>query len=145
MQAAATGVAATSVAVSAAAVSEIERDERSEGLWRATVLAINGRKRMLGAFLEESRFVGITPDSLVLAMDDLHRAVVEEKENLALLVGEAMAAFGRPLSLACVPLAEAADAPPTVAPADVGPLIDRAIEFFEGDVLGQPRAERTDG
>ena len=43
------------------------------------------RKRMLGAFLEESRVHrGSRGSTLVIAMDDLHRAVVEEKENRAL-------------------------------------------------------------
>ena len=47
------------------------------------IAAVNGRKRMLGAFLQACRFDGATDTHVVLAMDDLHRAVVDEKENRA--------------------------------------------------------------
>jgi hypothetical protein len=103
---------------------------------------------MLGAFLEESRFVGLAGTGLVIAMDDLHRAVVEEKENRTLLLDEAVAVFGRALELRCVPLdqAPAAVASAPAPPADLEPMIDRTIAWFEGDVLegGTPR-ERNGG
>jgi DNA polymerase-3 subunit gamma/tau len=116
--------------------------------WAATVAAVNQRKRMLGAFLEESRFLGAADDALTLAMDDLHRAVVEEKDNRAILAEAARRAFGRPVVVRCVPLDAAGIGPRRPAASeDVAPLIEKAIAFFEGDVLERPArpGERTDG
>ena len=100
---------------------------------------------MLGAFLEESRFLGLAGGALVLAMDDLHRAVVEEAENRALLLAEIRTAFGRPIELRCAPLAEAGLAAPQ--PLDFRPMIDQAIAWFQGDPIERPsgRSERTSG
>ena len=113
--------------------------------WLEVVAAINQKKRMLGAFLEECRFLGLGAGDLALATDDLHRAVVEEKENRALVVGEAGRVFGRPLELRLVPLAEAGLGPPQ--PADYRPLVDQAIAWFQGDPIERsaPRPERTTG
>jgi len=91
--------------------------------------------------------MGLDGERLVLAMDDLHRAVVEEKENRALIAGEIGRAFGRALELRCVP---PEGAPPTVRPAsleDVRPMIDQAIAWFQGDIIerGGRRTERSGG
>jgi hypothetical protein len=95
---------------------------------------------MLGAFLEESRFVGLAEDAVVVAMDDLHRTVVEEKENRALIVVELERAFGRKVALRCAPLEAGA---PRRRPAveDVAPMVERAIEFFQGEAV-EPRSRR---
>ena len=123
---------------------EVVRGEETERCWCETLAGINARKRMLGAFLEESRFVGLVGDALVVAMDDLHRTVVEEKENRALVQDEAKRAFGRALALRCAPL----DSPlPRRRPAleDVAPMVERAIEFFQGEAIEpQRRGERTE-
>ncbi|HEV2104942.1 MAG TPA: hypothetical protein VGU27_04370, partial [Candidatus Eisenbacteria bacterium] len=102
--------------------------------WGKTIAAVNGRKRMLGAFLEESRLVGIANGALVLAMDDLHRAVVDVAEHRVMVQEEMRQAFGQSLALRCVPLApgEAARRP---GGDDVRPLIERAIEVFDGELL----------
>ena len=73
--------AATAVARRAGRSASTTTTERA--LAAGARRAINARKRMLGAFLEESRFLGRAGDALVLAMDDLHRAVIDEKENRA--------------------------------------------------------------
>ncbi len=118
-------------------------DELVEERWRATIVAVNGRKRMLGAFLEESRLAGVSGDSLLLAMDDLHRAVVDASEHRSLVREELLRAFGRPLELKCTPL-DGAERPRVPSAADVKPLIDRAIEFFDGEVLERPgRGDRS--
>jgi hypothetical protein len=110
------------------------------------VAGINARKRMLGAFLEETRFVGLAADALVVAMDHVHTIVVEERENLAIMTEEAARAFGRALALRCVPLDESQRRRrPTLE--DVAPLVEQAIEFFQGEpVEPKPRrGERTEG
>ncbi len=128
--------------VAPSATEDIEpADVATTTLWRAAIAAVNGRKRMLGAFLEESRLVGLAGASLVLAMDDLHRAVVDVSEHRAIVREELLRAFGRALDLKCVPLT---DVPRPATAEDVKPMIDRAIEFFDGEVLERPgRGDRS--
>ena len=76
----------------------------------------------------------------MLAMDDLHRTVVEEKENRAIVVAEIVRAFGTPLELRCAPLAEAGLEAPT--PTDYRPLVDQAIAWFQGDPIERPTPKR---
>jgi hypothetical protein len=126
--------------------AELECGPEAERCWCATVAGINARKRMLGAFLEETRFVGLAADALVVAMDHVHTIVVEERENLAIMTEEAARAFGRALALRCVPLDESQRRRrPTLE--DVAPLVEQAIEFFQGEpVEPKPRrGERTEG
>jgi hypothetical protein len=128
-----------------ASAAALERDAAADGCWRAVIEGINGRKRMLGAFLEEIRFLGLGGGAVVVAMDDLHRNVIEEKDNRSLVMEEVSRAFGRPLALRCAPANAAAGvaAPPTAPAAkDVTPLIDQAIAWFQGDVI-ERRSERT--
>jgi len=101
---------------------------------------------VLGAFLEDTRFLGLTGNVLVLAMDHVHSMVVQEREHLALMTEEAQRAFGRPLELRCVPLEPSQQRRrPTLD--EVAPLVERAIEFFQGEVIeSKPRrSERTEG
>jgi DNA polymerase-3 subunit gamma/tau len=123
---------------SATAVAEEEPpvlDERTLTCWREVIAAVNARKRMLGAFLEESRFLGVTGNVLVLGADDLHRAVIEESENRKLLDDEVRRAFGQPLEFLCggegiVPVETQA---PASAQLDVQAMIDRAVAWFDGE------------
>ncbi|MGH7731120.1 MAG: hypothetical protein ACRENJ_07710, partial [Candidatus Eiseniibacteriota bacterium] len=112
--------------------------------WEAAVTGVNDAKRMLGAFLQACRLEGVTETHVVLAMDDLHRAVVDEKENRAIISREVGRAFGRPLVVRCVPLGEG-PARPSVQ--DLEPLIDRAIAWCEGEVIepGPPAPGRVRG
>ncbi len=137
-------------AAPATATATIEEPARVDDLapaarWEAVVAGVNGKKRMLGAFLQACRFTGVTATHLVLEMDDLHRAVVDEKENRAIIAAEVARAFGRPLLVQCMALAGGAPAPP--GEEDVKPMIDRAIEWFAGDVIDPNgrRQERTGG
>jgi hypothetical protein len=95
---------------------------------------------MLGAFLQACRLDAVTGTHLALAMDDLHRAVVDEKENRAIITREVGHAFGRPLVVRC--LALAGGAPPRPTAQDVEPLIDRAIAWCEGEII-EPRTQET--
>jgi len=121
--------------------AEIECDEAAERRWRETLADLNTRKRMLGAFLEESHFVGLAGDVLVVAMDHVHSMVVKEKENLALVTEAAQRAFGRALELRCIPL-EASQQRRRPALEDVAPMVERAIEFFQGEVIEPPKSRR---
>jgi hypothetical protein len=142
--------AAVATAIATAPVDEAPvADAAALSAWQRALAAVNQRKRMLGAFLEDCRFLGAASDAVLIAMDDLHRAVVEEKDNRAILTDELTRAFARPLDVRCMPLAEAGLEPrrPPQA-ADVAPLIERAIDFFQGDVLDRRPGrtqERTDG
>lgn len=102
--------------------------------------AVNARKRMLGAFLQESRFLGVRRNGLVLAMDDLHRSVVDERDNRALVEQQIAATFGRALPLLCVRL-DPNDLPRPRMENDVRPLVERAIAWFEGDPIQKPERE----
>jgi hypothetical protein len=116
-------------------------DESIEGKWMSVVEAVNGQKRMLGAFLQESQLVGIAGRSLVLHMDALHRSVVDERDNRALVEGHVAERFGTPLTLQCT----VAGANPRREAEDLTPLVDRAIAWFEGEMISRPReTERSD-
>ncbi len=132
----------TATAISTAIAEEPELDDAIQTSWQATIAAVSGRKRMLGAFLEETRLVGVAGGTLVLAMDDLHRSVVDATEHRALVQEELTRAFGRPLRLNCTP--GAANTPERrAAKADsLKPIIDRAMEVFDGEVI--ERGERAD-
>ncbi len=123
-----------------AATAVLERGPEADARWREVVAATNLRKRMLGAFLEESRFVGLAEGKIVIAMDDLHRTVVDEKENRAIVMAEIGRAFGSALELRCAPLAEAGLEP--ASPTDDRPLVDQAIAWFQGDPIERPTAKR---
>jgi len=139
------GLSVPGTAPTATLDQQVERSEEHERLWLDTLKGINGRKRMLGAFLEESRFVGLSGDAVVVAMDDLHRTVVQEVSNRTLVTDELKRAFGRALELRLAPLGEDA---PRRRPAfeDVAPMVERAIEFFQGDVIepGRGRERNED-
>ena len=106
--------------------------------WEAAVQGVNGKKRMLGAFLQESRFLGVTSRAAFLAADDLHRSVIDERDNRGLVETQMLEAFGRPVALQVVALV-ADDAAP--AKPDVGPLVERAKQWFDGDLIGRPNGE----
>jgi DNA polymerase-3 subunit gamma/tau len=141
-QAPAAVAVAPAVAVAEAPGEELLLDEDVEQRWRATIVAVNGRKRMVGAFLEESRLAGLAGATLVLAMDDLHRSVIDATEHRVIVREELARCFGRALELKCTPLDDS-QRPKRMQASDVKPMIDRAIEFFDGEILSPPgRGER---
>ena len=113
--------------------------------WERVMEAVNARKRMLGAFLQESRLLGVTREAIVIAMDDLHRSVVDERTNRELVESEAAVAFGRRLVLRCaVPGPD--DGARVRKAAEVRPLVEQAIRWFDGDPVQPGReAPRRDG
>jgi len=132
-----TTVDATAVTAATAATAVVDADaprldEDVERRWQSVIETVNAQKRMLGAFLQESRLVGVTGRELALAMDPLHRSVVDERENRGLVERVATEVFGAPLTLRCE--AES-NAPPPRRAADFKPLVDRAIAWFQGDII----------
>ena len=89
---------------------------------------------MLGAFLEEIRLVGVAGETIVLAMDDLHRSVIDSPEHRSIVQDELGRAFGRALALRCTPAPETS-AQRSAGPKDVSPMIERVIEMFDGEVI----------
>jgi DNA polymerase-3 subunit gamma/tau len=127
--------AATAIADDEAPLADAEHTQR----WFALVTRVNERKPLLGAFLSECVFVGVTSNALVLAMDEVHRMVVDDKDNHAIVLAELTPVFGRPLALRCV---GANAAPAAERPAqDLKPAIDRAVAFFEGEIIERPRRD----
>lgn len=152
--------AATATLVEPAVVATADApvlDDAAEQSWRAVLDGINARKRMLGAFLEESRFAGVLGDRAVIAMDALHRAVIEEKDNRAMLEEELARVFGRRMVLASVPPSGAGVAPAPVrrvpTAEDVRPMIEKTMAWFDAEALDgrapqrakPPGRERTEG
>jgi DNA polymerase III subunit gamma/tau len=131
------GTATTALADAPEPAGQVMAEIAAEHLacWNRAVEAVGKRKRMLGAFLEACRFVNLTGEKLVLAMDDLHRAVIEEKDNRAMTLAEIATAFGRALELECVAPGASVASEAAAGAADVKPRIEQAIRWFEGDII----------
>jgi DNA polymerase-3 subunit gamma/tau len=127
----------TAAATSApAGVAEpVTMDEGIADAWRRTIARVNERKRMLGAFLEEIQLVGVAGDALVLAMDDLHRSVIDSSEHRPIVHEELARAFGRTIEFRCT-AGEPVTPAQRAAQADrLQPIIERAMEVFDGEVI----------
>jgi DNA polymerase-3 subunit gamma/tau len=120
-------------------------DAEAERAWTEVLARINQRKRLLGAFLEESVFLGRAGGSLVIAMDDLHRAVIDEKENRLLLGEEVRRVFGVPLVLQSAPLEAARDAGRMPSAEETRAMVEKALDWFGGEAVTTPQRsdERT--
>lgn len=122
--------------------ADVVLDEAGEAAWKSAMASTNTRKRMLGAFLEEVSFVGVSGDVVVLAMDGLHRAVVDSGEHRPVMLEELSRAFGRTMDLRCVEgEARSITRRNTAAATDLQPIIDRAMQVFDGELID--RASRA--
>src|SRR6185436_7067857 len=92
---------APAASATTAIAEDVTLDEGTANAWRQTIARVNERKRMLGAFLEEIQLVGVAGDALVLAMDDLHRSVIDSSEHRPIVHEELARAFGRPVVFRC--------------------------------------------
>ncbi len=108
----------------------LDTGAETQSKWRACMESINSRKRLLGAFLEESAFLGCGGGRLVLGMDDLHRAVVEEKDNRAIVADELKRVFGEVIELRCVPLAPGGGAPERPTAEQTEAMVAKALAWF---------------
>ena len=135
---------AASASATATLDTEAQLDGGIEASWKDAISTVNGQKRMLGAFLEESRLVGVAGDTLLLAMDDLHRSVIDTAEHRPIVQQALAQAFGRPIELRCTsgtPVAVEKRAASTEA--NLKPMIDRAIEMFDGEIIDRRGGERS--
>ncbi|MFN8587936.1 MAG: DNA polymerase III subunit gamma/tau [Candidatus Eisenbacteria bacterium] len=130
--------------VTAVAVAdELVLDEEIESRWQQAIEAVASRRRALGEFLKLCKLEGVAGDDFVLGMDSLRRSVVNEPEARADIETELKRLFGRALNLRCRDLGPEAVQRPRTAD-EVKPLIDRAIEFFQGEIIGGGgRGDRT--
>ena len=119
----------------AAVADDVALDEGVASAWKQTIARVNERKRMLGAFLEEIRLVGVAGGALVLAMDDLHRSVIDSSEHRPIVHEELARAFGRPIEFRCTAGEPVTPAQRAAQAADLKPMIDRAMEVFDGEVI----------
>ena len=126
---------AASTVATATASDDAQVDEGIVASWKQTIARVNERKRMLGAFLEEIRLVGVAGDTVVLAMDDLHRSVIDSSEHKPIVHEELARAFGRALELRCTPGVPDTPAQRAARADDLKPMIDRAMEVFDGEVI----------
>ena len=114
----------------------MQLDAGIEDLWKRTIDGVNARKRMLGAFLEESSLVGVSGDALVLGMDDLHRSVIDTGEHRPMVLEELARAFGRTMDLRCVAgEAKSVTRRANTTKESMQPLIDKAMQIFDGEVI----------
>ncbi len=128
--------AAATATATRAVEDAVQLDGGIEESWKRTIAAVNDQKRMLGAFLEEIQLVGVAGDTLLLAMDDLHRSVIDTTEHRPLVLDALERAFGRPLELRCTTGTPAAVTRRAAASeSTLKPMIDRAIEVFDGEVI----------
>ena len=127
----------------AVALAEPELDDAITELWKRSIALVNPHKRMLGAFLEECQFRGVAGSAAHLAMDSLHRAVIDAPEHRTMIQDALTQEFGRTMTLQCVPLA-ADQSPRPSTEADVRPMIDKAREFFDGEPIERrsPKGDR---
>ncbi|HXJ70409.1 MAG TPA: hypothetical protein VNM39_16010, partial [Verrucomicrobiae bacterium] len=119
----------------AAIADDVTLDEGVANAWKQTIARVNERKRMLGAFLEEIRLVGVAGDALVLAMDDLHRSVIDSSEHRPIVHEELARAFGRPIEFRCTAGEPVTPAQRAAQADSLKPMIDRAMEVFDGEVI----------
>jgi hypothetical protein len=111
-------------------------DDAITDTWTRTIAGVNGRKRMLGAFLEESSLVGVAGDTLVLGMDDLHRSVIDTGDHRPMVLEELARAFGRTMELRCVTgEAKSVTRRAQSTEASLKPMIDKAMQIFDGEVI----------
>jgi hypothetical protein len=122
----------------------LDTGAETQSRWRAALESINQRKRLLGAFLEESAFMGCGGGRLVLGMDDLHRAVVEEKDNRAIVADELTRVFGEVLQLQCVPLAAAGAEPGRPTAEQTEAMVARALAWLGTEAPAATAQERTE-
>ena len=116
--------------------------------WREIVDRVKERKLLLGTCLEEGLFLGVQGSSVRVALTaehSFHRAMLEMKENKDILNQEFERTYGPGATLLCVGSDQAVTGAGTrpapreatqAAPAPSG-LVQRIVELFDGEILGQ--------
>lgn len=126
------------------------------GRWRELVERVKERKLLLGTCLEEGTFLGLIAGKARVALSPehaFHRAMLEMKENRAILNEELERSYGRGAALVCeVGSGDAAARRPVTATSPPEPeagqgddagapgMVQRIVELFDGEILN-PGAE----
>jgi DNA polymerase III subunit gamma/tau len=116
--------------------------------WREIVDRVKERKLLLGTCLEEGMFLGVQGPNVRVALTaehSFHRAMLEMKENRDILNQEFERTYGPGATLLCVGSDQAVtgagirNAPREAAQAAPAPsgLVQRIVELFDGEILGQ--------
>ena len=116
--------------------------------WREIVDRVKERKLLLGTCLEEGMFLGVQGPNVRVALTtehSFHRAMLEMKENRDILNQEFERTYGPGATLLCVGSDQAVTgsgirpAPREAAQAAPAPsgLVQRIVELFDGEILGQ--------
>jgi hypothetical protein len=119
--------------------------------WRGLVDRVKERKLLLGTCLEEGMFLGIQSGKARVALSPehaFHRAMLEMKENRAILDEELERSYGRGAALICEvassdqaarrPMTAASPAGPAAGPGSGGGspgIVERIVELFDGEIL----------
>jgi hypothetical protein len=80
--------------------------------WSAVVDSVRAQNRILGHFIAETRVLGLEGTTLVLEVEPNGRALLEHRDNRALLVNAFAVAYGRRLEYRVVSAAAASPAEP---------------------------------
>jgi DNA polymerase-3 subunit gamma/tau len=141
----------------APALESAPAGEESPGRWRDLVERVKERKLLLGTCLEEGTFLGVSQGKARVALSPehaFHRAMLEMKENRAILNEELERSFGRGAALLCEiatggaaarrPMTAADPAAPQRAPGSAEPapgvdaggagMVRRIVELFDGEI-----------
>jgi DNA polymerase-3 subunit gamma/tau len=142
----------------APAIEPLAGDEQT-ARWRQAVDRVKERKLLLGTCLEEGAFLGLAGSRVRVALlpeHAFHRAMLEMKENQAILNEELERLYGRGAALLCevasqarteralrdatgVAASDAARDPRPAEPAAAGEpaagMVQRIVELFDGEVL----------
>jgi DNA polymerase-3 subunit gamma/tau len=110
-------------------------DEGVADAWRQTIARVNERKRIAGRVPREIQLVGVAGDALLLAMDDLHRSVIDSSEHRPIVHEELARAFGRPIEFRCTAGEPVTPAQRAAQVDSLKPIIERAMEVFDGEVI----------
>ncbi len=115
----------------------LDPDFDAASAWPAVIEAVKARNRVLGHCVADVRVLGAHEGTLVLEIDAAQRAMLEHRDNRAVLLGACASAYGRRLDYRVVvaPTAAPASGPPD----DDAPPPDAPPPGFEGASPG-PRA-----
>jgi DNA polymerase-3 subunit gamma/tau len=162
------GAGGGTVAPGAAEAAAPDPDAGDSDRWRFVVERVKERKLLLGTCLEEGFLIGVSGNSLNLALSpehSFHKAMLEMKENRELVQQELERGFGRKLAFQCV-VREAGperteqrarvdravrealatgDAEEAAAHGADASLVRRIVDLFDGEIVEAPPARPGGG
>jgi hypothetical protein len=101
------------------------------GRWDEVVAQVKDRKILVGVFLAEIRRAGWEGTTLKLAADEVHKSLLEARENRELLAQVMARVYGRPLAVRFIDGADLPAAPAATEPVPRVTLVEPEIERAE--------------